>query len=248
MQQMAEGMKAMALAQEATQRDIATLTERQNRLETVVASQTQPAIEGAAKRTRLQLEYKADMSEEEQLASQPITRKDAHDLTVKLINSAVQHVVGPQVQQLVDTVKTRVETVEQSIHRLHLRVAWVEKDVMYLQTEVAKKQIVMRNWPKLSTEASRWATVKRVLDEAHIWDATVTLTTPIYMADPENGFPEKHLAPVSILTLQSYDDRCKTLKPGKFASARTPQPMQRGSSSSQASRRWSGAWRHRSST
>ena len=79
MQEMAEGMQAMALAQEQTQKDVATLAERQSKLENVVASQSQPAIEGAAKRTRLQLEYKAEMSEEEHGSELPSVREEKEE-------------------------------------------------------------------------------------------------------------------------------------------------------------------------
>ena len=142
MQEMANGMRAMALAQQQTQEMCQTLDERQTRLEQAMAqASSQPSIEGGpVKRTRLELEYKADpQSDEEQIAEQHITKKDAHEMTVKLINQAISTVVGPQVQQLVDTVRTKVNTLEQDIHSLKLRIAWAERDVMFLQTEVAKR-------------------------------------------------------------------------------------------------------------
>ena len=219
MQEMANGMRAMALAQQQTQEMCQKLDERQTRLEQAMAqASSQPSIEGGpVKRTRLELEYKADpQSDEEQIAEQPITKKDAHAMTVELINKAISTVVGPQVQQLVDTVRTKVNTLEQDIHSLKLRIAWAERDVMFLQTEVAKRQIVLRNWPRDSTVESRWATVKKMLDGAGIWHSTVTLTTPVYDPVPPE-FPERHLAPISILTLHSFEDRQKVFRyAGKF--------------------------------
>ena len=54
---------------------------------------------------------------------------------------------------------TKVDYVKEEIRRLMIRIAWAERDTLNLQTEVAKKQLVIRNWPDDSKEEDRWATV-----------------------------------------------------------------------------------------
>ena len=222
MQEMADGMKAMALAQKYTQEKVKELSDRQERLESAVAQASQASFHGvrepSPKRTRMALEFsqpQAETTEEEpkEGMQKHITRGE----TVDLIHQVLTTVVAPQVQELVNRVDARVSIIEGDVHRLKLRLAWVERDVMVLQTDVAKRQIVLRSWPKNSTEKTRWATVEKLLDEAGVWKSTVVLTTPVYQADPPE-YPEDRLSPISILTVQSFEDRQKIFKTsGKFS-------------------------------
>jgi len=222
MQEMADGMKAMALAQKDTQEKVKELADRQDKLENAVAQAAQASFhsirEPSPKRTRLALEFSQPQTEEaEEEPKEEMQKHITRGETVDLIHQVLTTVVAPQVQELVNRVDARVTNIEGDIHRLKLRLAWVERDVMVLQTDVAKRQIVLRNWPKNSTEKTRWATVEKLLDEAGVWKSTVVLTTPVYHADPPE-YPEARLSPISILTVHSFEDRQKIFKTiGKFS-------------------------------
>ena len=90
---------------------------------------------------------------------------------------------------------------------LKIRTAWTEKDLMYSQIEAAKRTLVVRNFPEWATAADRELTVAEALKENNLgyleWDLTTT--------QMEGTDGKKFLAPISILTVQTYSARKKVM-------------------------------------
>ena len=62
--------------------------------------------------------------------------------------------------------RQRIESLEQEVQKLKIRTAWVEKDVMYQQIEVAKRTLVLRGFPDWMSHADRELTVDQAVREA----------------------------------------------------------------------------------
>ena len=88
-------------------------------------------------------------------ADKPATNADVH----RIISSYIREHAGPAIHSEFQRLHTKVDYVKEEIRRLMIRIAWAERDTLNLQTEVAKKQLVIRNWPDDSKEEDRWATV-----------------------------------------------------------------------------------------
>jgi len=148
--------------------------------------------------------------------TQVATKQDV----VELINTSIREIVVPNVNHELHKVDRRCSQLEDEIRTMKMRVAWCERDVLQMQTEAAKKQIVMRNWPDDSTEKQRFLTVEGICNKVNIWPNTVVLATPTYETydkDDEGKWVRK-LSPISILTVQSFADRQAILRAcGKFA-------------------------------
>ncbi|CAE7157844.1 unnamed protein product, partial [Symbiodinium pilosum] len=81
---------------------------------------------------------------------------------------------GPQFQ----VHRQRIDHIESEVQKLKIRTAWVEKDVMFSQIEVAKRTLVLRNFPEWMTVQDRALTVNQAVREmglSHVeWDLTTT--------------------------------------------------------------------------
>ena len=73
----------------------------------------------------------------------------------EMIQKALHDKVAPILQATVGTVvqtcaelTERVQKVEEEIKTLKIRCAWVEKDMLAAQVDVAKRTILARNWPE----------------------------------------------------------------------------------------------------
>ena len=98
---------------------------------------------------------------------------------------------GPQFQ----VHRQRIDHIESEVQKLKIRTAWVEKDVMFSQIEVAKRTLVLRNFPEWMTVQDRALTVNQAVREmglSHVeWDLTTT--------QMDDGQGELKLSQVSIL-------------------------------------------------
>jgi hypothetical protein len=76
---------------------------------------------------------------------------------VDLIQQAIHNVIAPGVLALFGSVKEKVKKMESDIHSLKIRTSWMEQDVMKVQADTARTQLIIRNWPTDSTEKDRAA-------------------------------------------------------------------------------------------
>ena len=101
----------------------------------------------------------------------------------------------------------KINTLEHEVRMLKIRTAWTEKDLMYSQIEAAKRTLVVRNFPEWATAEDRELTVAEALKENNLghleWDLTTT--------NMEDTTGKKFLAPISILTAQTYAARKKVM-------------------------------------
>ena len=94
-----------------------------------------------------------------------------------MISQALSSKVAPVLTAAMTAVDQRLTVVEQEVQRMKLRTAWMERDMMYLQIEVAKTQVVARVWPENFTAADRKLTVQEALKEADIDERFVAINT-----------------------------------------------------------------------
>jgi hypothetical protein len=117
---------------------------------------------------------------------------------VDLIQLAIHNVVAPGVMALVGTVEDKVKKMESDIHSLRIRTSWMEQDVLKVQADTARAQLIIRNWPTDSTEKDRAATVDALCKTAGLDPSWVKQVHPQY---------EVNLSPISIITFWSFQDR-----------------------------------------
>ena len=146
----------------------------------------------------------------EATGSQTVTREEC----AAMITAAMQTRVGPALQAAFSQVGSelvshalKINTLEHEVRRLKIRTAWTEKDLMYSQIEAAKRTLVVRNFPEWATAEDRELTVAEALKENNLghleWDLTTT--------NMEDTTGKKFLAPISILTVQTYAARKKVM-------------------------------------
>ena len=143
-------------------------------------------------------------------SSQPASREEC----AAMITEALQTKVGPALQAAFSQVSAelvnhavKINTLEHEVRMLKIRTAWTEKDLMYSQIEAAKRTLVVRNFPEWATAADRELTVAEALKENNLgyleWDLTTTTM--------EGSDGKKFLAPISILTVQTYGAHKKVM-------------------------------------
>ena len=143
-------------------------------------------------------------------SSQRVSREEC----AAMITEALQTKVGPALQAAFSQVgaelvnhAVKINTLEHEVRMLKIRTAWTEKDLMYSQIEAAKCTLVVRNFPEWATAADRELTVAEALKENNLgyleWDLTTT--------NMEGSDGKKFLAPISILTVQTYGARKKVM-------------------------------------
>ena len=111
--------------------------------------------------------------------------------------------------------RQRIESLEQEVQKLKIRTAWVEKDVMYQQIEVAKRTLVLRGFPDWMTHADRELTVDKAVREAGLTGTDWDLTT----SSMDDGQGNQKLSQVSILTVPTFGIRKKLLDHGSRLNA-----------------------------
>ncbi|CAE7249321.1 unnamed protein product [Symbiodinium sp. CCMP2592] len=138
-------------------------------------------------------------------SSQPVSREEC----AAMITEALQQKVGPALQAAFSQVgaelvnhSTKINTLEHEVRMLKIRAAWTEQDLMYSQIEEAKRTLVVRNFPEWATAADRELTVAEALKENGLAYLEWDLTT----ATMEGNDGKKFLAPISILTVPTYDE------------------------------------------
>ena len=131
-----------------------------------------------------------------------------------MITAAIKTRVGPALQAAFSHVgnelishAVKINTLEHEVRMLKIRTAWTEKDLMYSQIKAAKRTLVVRNFPEWATAEDRELTVAEALKENNLghleWDLTTT--------NMEDTTGKKFLAPISILTVQTYAARKKVM-------------------------------------
>ena len=137
----------------------------------------------------------------------PITRAEC----AALITQALQDKVAPAMGAMrahygmqFQAHRQRIESLEQEVQKLKIRTAWVEKDVMYQQIEVAKRTLVLRGLPDWMLHADRELTVDKAVREAGLAGTDWDLTTS--SMDDGQGSESSHM-----LTVPTFGIRKKLL-------------------------------------
>ena len=96
---------------------------------------------------------------------------------------------------------------------MKIRTAWMERDMMYLQIEIAKAQVIARNWPTDFTVDDRKLTVQEALKDADIDHRFVAISTTefnqIDKDDPQKTISQ--LSNITVIQFLSFEDRKKFL-------------------------------------
>ena len=123
--------------------------------------------------------------------------------TAQLIHSVLENKVKPAIQHACGHLDNRVTQAEMDLHSLKLREAWVEKDMLQQQIQVAKRTAIFRGFPDTFTAEDRQLTVHKALKEAGIKHYTAEVFTGKY----EQVKDKIELSNNTILNLQMFTDR-----------------------------------------
>ena len=132
----------------------------------------------------------------------PITRAECAALITQALQDKVAPAIGGNAHPLwqFQAHRQRIESLEQEVQKLKIRTAWVEKDVMYQQIEVAKRTLVLRGFPEWMSHADRELTVDKAVREAGLTGTDWDLIT----SSMDDGQGERKLSQVSILTVPTF--------------------------------------------
>ena len=95
--------------------------------------------------------------------------------------------VGPILQQHIVALNQRSNFTDMKIRQLQeehkrtlMRISWIEKDMLTLQTDLARRQLVIRNWPPWMSADERHENVRCLCEKADIdnRDSDVQTATP----------------------------------------------------------------------
>lgn len=224
MEDMAAQLRQLNLGQESMRQVVSTVEKKQDGIEALLqdherqisqlramvkdaelnrasAEDLEAATEVPRKRQRSQEKYR--FSTEAGLENEPATEKRV----VELINEALYNVVEPTVAQELEKVHSRIERVEAAVRSLTIRINYVERDTRVLQTDMAKRQVVVRGWPADSDAEDRKRVISWLLGEAFKehpeYVHSTTVSTPTYETD--DG--KRVSGPVTIVTFLSFENR-----------------------------------------
>ncbi len=144
--------------------------------------------------------------------AQPATKADV----VMIVQKSITEIIAPAVMSLTDKLANRCNLITEEIRTMAIRMAWMETDVLKFQQDLARTQLVIRNWPDRTTLEDRTATVNALVSQARLSQAFVKQAHPVYWGENDT----QTLGPVSIITFYSFADRKAfqaSLKDGKFA-------------------------------
>ena len=99
--------------------------------------------------------------------------------------------------------ESRFTALEQEVKTLKIRCAWLEKDLMQNQIEVAKRTIISRNWPEWMTAEDRALSIRNGLQAAGLDAALTDIYTPQFHR--ENDVIS--LGAVTIITVPNFNSR-----------------------------------------
>jgi hypothetical protein len=141
------------------------------------------------------------ITESADTAHQNVTREQC----AEMINTALRTQVAPALGLFVQQVDHRFTVMEDEIKRMKMRTAWLERDMQQIQVEVAKTQVIARNWPAELTAEERHLTVATVLEKIGVSTDKVTIhTTKFYKEDPTDS--SKHTEELSLVTIIQFDN------------------------------------------
>ncbi|CAE8608358.1 unnamed protein product [Polarella glacialis] len=144
--------------------------------------------------------------------AQPATNADV----VMIVQKSITVIIAPAVMSLTDKLANRCNLITEEIRTMAIRMAWMETDVLKFQQDLARTQLVIRNWPDRTTLEDHTATVNALVSQARLSQAFVKQAHPVYWGENDT----QTLGPVSIITFYSFADRKAfqaSLKDGKFA-------------------------------
>jgi hypothetical protein len=229
LKKLADSMSAMNVAATATQQQMSQLnagqsqqTAQNERMEARMDAMTQeltiqrkaisqfPALTastgGAAPSRTLAIDTEAwGMQPCPQTGGNSITR----DQCAEMINTALRTQVAPALGQFVQQVDHRFVVLEDEVKRMKMRTAWLERDMQQIQVEVAKTQVIARNWPEALTMEDRHMSVSTVLEKIGIPTDRVTIhTTKFYRDDPQDTDKKiENLSMVTIIQFTNFPQR-----------------------------------------
>jgi hypothetical protein len=134
-------------------------------------------------------------------AQDNVTREQCADM----INTALRTQVAPALGKFAQQVDHRFAVMEDDIKRMKMRTAWLERDMQQIQVEVAKAQVIARNWPAELTTEDRHLSITTVLEKVGVTTDRVTIhTTKFYKDDPTD--PTKRIEELSLVTIIQFDN------------------------------------------
>ncbi|CAE8599292.1 unnamed protein product, partial [Polarella glacialis] len=75
--------------------------------------------------------------------AQPATNADV----VMIVQKSITEIIAPAVMSLTDKLANRCNLITEEIRAMAIRMAWMETDVLKFQQDLARTQLVIRNWP-----------------------------------------------------------------------------------------------------
>ena len=138
---------------------------------------SQPALPAGADNPTAQLLQLLDGDAEyNELARDLLaTEKLDQPITGRMLQNILERVVSPILQKELSILHQRqnftaqkIQHVQDEQKRALMRIAWLERDLLTLQTDLARRQLVIRNWPAWMSADERHENVRCICDKADV--------------------------------------------------------------------------------
>ena len=205
MAKMAEEMKRMAITHTETQSMVTALTEKQASMQVQLDTQSVvSSLPGPSQLLAKKEDWTLDTTglKEDDLVSE----KRCQELIQQALTGKVAPVLTAAFGELKHTQnaqQAQMNHLEEMVKTMQIRCAWMEKDMLSSQIEVAKRTILARNWPDWMTEADRQLTIYTASIEVGLVTNSVDITN-IYRVGDDN---KKKLGDLTVLTVQNFGCR-----------------------------------------
>ena len=211
MSKLSSSMGAMALASQATREAVAKASAKQDTMQQQIdAQEAQLASQSVLMASQSQvLATKDDWTLSQ---ASPDTKNDlvSEEKCLAMIQDALSQKVAPvftaafnHMSSQHSQLESRFTALEQEVKALKIRCAWLEKDLMQNQIEVAKRTIISRNWPEWMTAEDRALSIRNGLQAAGLDAALTDIYTPQFHR--ENDVIS--LGAVTIITVPNFNSR-----------------------------------------
>ena len=210
MESMAESMKKMALDQQQSLAISQSLEKKQEAMQAQIDAQqaqlNSSTVVVAGKNMQLASKDDWQLSQQDWALTgedELVSQKQCAEMIQKALNDKVAPILHATVGTVVQTcaeLTDRVQKVEEEVKTMKIRCAWIEKDMLQSQVEVAKRTILARNWPEWMTADDRALTIHSALHEADLNPLLVDIVTLTQVGEGN----KKKLAPLTVITVPAF--------------------------------------------
>ena len=211
MSKLSSNMAAIALSSQETKDAVSKVQEKQEQMQQTIDSQ-QEQLNSQSLYMASQTSQVLAKKDEWQVAFE--STDDQNLITEKKCAEMIQHAMHSKIAPVFtaafnhmssqhENLEQRFSQLEEEVKSMKIRCAWLEKDLLNSQIEVAKRTIIARNWPDWMTAEDRVLSIRQAIQDAQLDPTLADIYTPEFHREGD----EVSIGAVTIITVPNFNWR-----------------------------------------